>query len=120
MKKMKRSTAFRPLYRTKFFEANNPTSLFQSYEGLYSPFISRLKNLGIFRRSRITVILICASPLIAFNGDFQKRFGSNSALYNEPLYFSQWNIDTRDKRPRRSYREQIRKRISQQDTKKNK
>ena len=41
---MKRATAQKPLYRAKFFEAN-PTSLFQSFEGFYSPFISSFKKL---------------------------------------------------------------------------
>ncbi len=65
--------------------------------------------------------LICALHATAtqFNHDFQRRFGPDSAIYNEPLYFSKRSLSkNRDKRPRRrSYREQIRTRMHREDAK---
>ncbi len=45
--------------------------------------------------------------------DFRRRFGPDSAVYNEPLYFnSQEQTSPQDKRPKRSVRAQIRERMN--------
>ena len=55
-----------------------------------------------------------------FNHDFHRRFGPDSAIYNEPLYFSNREPKKRDNRPRKSFREQIRTRMHKDDAKRSK
>jgi len=69
------------------------------------------------------IVLLCALISTAYKTatpltlDFQRRFGPDSALYNEPLYFSKRSVrKNHDHRPRRSYREQIQAKIQREDT----
>jgi hypothetical protein len=57
--------------------------------------------------------LICALhvTITQTNSDFQRRFGSESTIYNQPLYFSTQEVKKRDNRPRKSFRTQIRERM---------
>ena len=73
------------------------------------------------------IVVVCAIGIFAklhmaatqFNYDFQRRFGPDSVIYNEPLYFASKEPKNRDKRPkRRSFRDQIRERMHKNDAKK--
>ena len=51
-----------------------------------------------------------------YANDFQRRFGPDSAIYNQTLYFAHLEPKQRDRRPRRSFREQIRTRMHKDET----
>jgi len=51
------------------------------------------------------------------NMSFQRRFGPNSFIYNEPLYFTQRAKKKKKTRVTGSYREQIRKKLKKTNRK---
>lgn len=73
-----------------------------------------MKKISIFFVALISTLHATATQ---FNHDFQRRFGPDSAIYNEPLYFSNREPKKRDNRPRKSFRTQIRERIHKRDAK---
>ncbi len=70
-----------------------------------------MKKIVVF--SLIFLPSILSATESQFNYDFQRRFGSDSAVYNEPHFFATRNKASRDKRPRKkSFREQLRTRMN--------
>lgn len=74
-------------------------------------------------RYTLVILLLSICQLNAvesqFNTHFQRRFGPNSPIYNEPLYFSPRR--TRSKRrplKKGTYREQIKQKLQQNMDKK--
>ncbi len=62
------------------------------------------------------ILLLLSLPLNAvesqFSTHFQRRFGPDSFIYNEPLYFSSKRLNTKERTPKmRNYRNKIKKNI---------